>query len=98
VLNVNTLGALAALEADGALAAADARLLREAASLYHGISQVLRLAVEGEFEPAEATPSLKALIARAAGLPSFEAAEERLGDMQAGVRALFLRWVSSPPL
>ena len=93
VLNVNTLAALDALEAAGLMPAHDAALLREAAKLYQALTQVLRLTVEGEFEPADASPSLKALIARAAGLKSFEAAEERLGDMQARVRELFLRWV-----
>jgi glutamate-ammonia-ligase adenylyltransferase len=95
ILNVNTLAALHALEAGGVVQKRDASLLRGAALLYQALTQVLRLAVEGEFDPAEATPSLKALIARAAGLPSFEAAEERLGDMQARVRELFLRWAKA---
>lgn len=93
ILNVNTLAALDALEMSGAMHKRDAALLREAAKLYLALTQVLRLAVEGEFDPAEATPSLKALIARAAGAASFETVEERLGDTQARVRELFLRWV-----
>ncbi len=93
VLNVNTLAAIDALEGAGALPAKDAALLRAAAKLYQALTQVLRLAVEGEFEAADASPSLKTLIARAAGLPTFEAAEEQLGDMQTKMRALFLRWV-----
>jgi len=93
VLNVNTLAALDALERAGALVAKDAALLRSAAKLYQALTQVLRLAVEGEFEAGEASPSLKALIARAAGLATFEETEEQLGDMQTKVRALFLRWV-----
>ena len=93
VLNVNTLAALDALERAGALVAKDAALLRSAAKLYQALTQVLRLAVEGEFEAGEASPSLKALIARAAGLATFEETEELLGDMQTKVRALFLRWV-----
>ncbi len=96
VLNVNTLAALDALDAEGAIAAKDATLLRAAAKLYQALTQVLRLAVEGEFEPVDASPSLKGLIARAAGLPSFDAAEEQLGEMQTQVRALFLRWVKAP--
>jgi [glutamine synthetase] adenylyltransferase / [glutamine synthetase]-adenylyl-L-tyrosine phosphorylase len=97
VLNVNTLAALAALEAEGAFVPKDAALLRAAAKLYQSLTHVLRLAVEGEFEPTEASPSLRALIARAAGLASFEAVEEKLGDMQTQIRALFLRWVKAAP-
>jgi glutamate-ammonia-ligase adenylyltransferase len=95
ILNVNTLAALDALEASGVVRANDVALLREAAVLYQALTQVLRLAVEGEFDPAEASPSLKALLARAAGLPSFAATEERLGDVQTRVRELFLRWVEA---
>ncbi len=93
VLNVNTLVALDALEKAHAVNKKDAALLRGAAQLYQALGQVLRLAVEGEFDAADASPSLKALIARAAGADTFEAAEDRLGETQARTRELFLRWV-----
>ena len=89
VLRTNTLDALAALERAGVLDDTTAGELRAAATLFQSITQVLRLTVDGGFSAAEASPSLKALIARCAGAGSFEAIEPRLAEIEVGVRRQF---------
>jgi glutamate-ammonia-ligase adenylyltransferase len=97
VLDTNTLSALAALEQAGALAADDADALRKAARLYLVITHLLRLAVEGPFAPADASASLRALLARVAGLASFEEVEAKLGETEAATRALFATLIGALP-
>lgn len=89
VLNVNTLDALRALATVGALAPEDAKTLEQAAMQYSAITHLLRLTVEGPFTPEDASPSLRALIARTAHLATFEDVEARLGRIQMEVRELF---------
>jgi [glutamine synthetase] adenylyltransferase / [glutamine synthetase]-adenylyl-L-tyrosine phosphorylase len=89
VLNVNTLAALQGLAAKGCLGPEDALRLEEAARLYQNVTQVLRLTIEGEVNAAEASLSLRNLIARVAKYPSFEEVERGLGDIERDVRARF---------
>jgi [glutamine synthetase] adenylyltransferase / [glutamine synthetase]-adenylyl-L-tyrosine phosphorylase len=91
VLNVNTLDALHALAAANALAPEDAKMLEDKARLYQSITHILRLTVEGTFDPAAASPSLRALIARTANLPTFEDVEAQLEKIQMELRELFIR-------
>jgi glutamate-ammonia-ligase adenylyltransferase len=96
VLHVNTLDALRALAVSGRLAADDAKVLETATRLYQDITQVLRLTVEGRFQAADASLSLRALIARAARTASFEEIEGKLTTVEADVRALFGRLIGPP--
>jgi len=89
VLHTNTLEALRKLEAAGALPRDHALTLRDAAVLEHALTQVLRIALDGTLEPAQATPGLKALLARAGGFADFEILEARLVMLQQNVRAIF---------
>jgi glutamate-ammonia-ligase adenylyltransferase len=89
VLHSNTVGALNALAQASAIAADDAVGLMAAAELQTALTQVLRIAVEGEFESATATPGLKALLARAGGEDDFVRLEAKLQRLQAGVAAIF---------
>ncbi|HEY0106423.1 MAG TPA: bifunctional [glutamine synthetase] adenylyltransferase/[glutamine synthetase]-adenylyl-L-tyrosine phosphorylase, partial [Rhizomicrobium sp.] len=89
VLDTNTIAALRRLEAAGVLAPDRARRLVAAASLEHALTQVLRIALDGTLEPAEATPGLKALLARAGGFADFEILEAHLALLQDDVRAIF---------
>ena len=89
VLHANTMEALHALGAAGAVAPAAAVTLQEAAYLYQGITQVLRLTVDGSFNAAEASTSLRELITRTAGLSSFEDIEAKLTAVETDIRALF---------
>jgi glutamate-ammonia-ligase adenylyltransferase len=70
---------------------ADGELLRDAATLYHDLTQVLRLCVNGPFDPAKASPGLLALLARAGGLPDFATLNAHLADTEAKVRECFSR-------
>jgi glutamate-ammonia-ligase adenylyltransferase len=89
VLHPNTLTALRALAAKNCLAAEDAERLEAAARLYQNVTQVLRLTVEGVVNAAEASTSLRNLIARVAGYPSFEEVEVALSGIERDVRARF---------
>ncbi|HXW27234.1 MAG TPA: bifunctional [glutamine synthetase] adenylyltransferase/[glutamine synthetase]-adenylyl-L-tyrosine phosphorylase, partial [Xanthobacteraceae bacterium] len=77
----------------GALAAADADVLRPAARLYHNLTQVLRLCLAAPFDPETAGGELLGLLARAADLPDFATLEPHLAETQAKVRASFTRIV-----
>lgn len=67
----------------------DGELLNEAVTLYHNLTQILRLCVNGLFEPAKATPGLLALLARAGGLPDFTTLNAHLADTEEKVREAF---------
>lgn len=73
----------------GLLPAADAAVLIGATRLVHSLTQVLRLCLDGPFEPNDASTSLKALLARAVDAPSFERLEIELLSTLREVRVLF---------
>ena len=86
-----TLDAIGILSETGLLPKHDAQLLREAATLQQALSQVLRIAVEGEFQPQGATPGLESMLARAGGETDFHTLETRLAETQREVRNVFER-------
>jgi glutamate-ammonia-ligase adenylyltransferase len=96
VLHSNTIGALNALAQAGAIAADDAIALMAAAELQTALMQVLRIAVDGEFNAASATPGLKSLLARAGGEDDFARLEAKLQKLQAGVAAIFEKRIARP--
>ena len=96
VLDTNTLSALAKLAAAGLLAADDAQALQQAGQLYHRLTQVLRLCVDGPYEPAKSLPALNQLVASAAACPDIPITESLLADTQAAVAGIFNRIVGSP--
>ena len=59
--------------------------LINAAELMHNLTQVMRIAVEGRFDPAEVGESLKSLLCRAGGTSNFAELKRRLRDTQANV-------------
>ncbi len=88
VLSQNTVAALTQLGDAGLLPpAADALL--PAARLLNNLTQVLRLCLDGPFEPAKAPDGLKALLARAGEAPDFKHLEADLVAREAEVAALF---------
>jgi glutamate-ammonia-ligase adenylyltransferase len=91
ILDANTVAALNKLATAGLLNSEDAALLLDAAMLQQSLTQTVRIALDETLRPAEATPALKALLARAGGVPDFAALETRLAALQARVRAAFLR-------
>jgi glutamate-ammonia-ligase adenylyltransferase len=81
----------------GLLPAENADVLRPAARLYHNLTQVLRLALPGAFDPKTAGPGLLGLLCRAADLPNFAALDAHLTDTQQRVRATFNRILGVAP-
>jgi glutamate-ammonia-ligase adenylyltransferase len=63
--------------------------LRAAFTLYHDVTQVLRLCLPRKFEPAKGGPGLLALLARAGELPDFPRLEAYMIDTQRKVRQIF---------
>lgn len=89
VLDTNTLGALERLHSAGLIGEAAMATLKSAALLYHRLTQVLRLCLEGAYEPGRALPALNQMVASAAGSPSIAAAEALLFETEGQVAALF---------
>ncbi len=85
----NTIAALERLQAAGALSPEAAATLIRAARLEHGLTQVLRIAVDGDFHADSATRGLKTLLARAGDAPDFSALEAQLAETEQDVRAIF---------
>ncbi len=93
VLDQNTLAVFQKLGATGLLNAADAEILKMASRLLHDLGQVLRLCLDGPFDPATAPLGLKQLLAHAGHLPSFAALEPHLKATLASVHAAYDRLV-----
>jgi glutamate-ammonia-ligase adenylyltransferase len=93
VLDTNTLVALEKLNRVGLLSGSDYGELKWAGLLYHRITQMLRLCVDGPFDPAKALPALNRLVATSAAAPDIRAAEALLAESQAEVARIFDRLV-----
>jgi glutamate-ammonia-ligase adenylyltransferase len=94
----NSLEALVALKDCRALPPDDADELKVALTVYQNLVQILRLTVGDTFDAADATKSLRSLIARAAGVASFEDVEPLLVQHEARVRQMFERLIGLPIL
>ena len=93
VLDTNTLGALERLHAAGLLDGEAHAALKQAGLLYHRLTQVLRLCVDGPYEPSKSLPALNQLVASAAATPDIATAEALLADTQAEVARQFDRLI-----
>jgi len=65
--------------------------------LYQNLTQILRLCLTGPFDPKTAASGLLQLLARAGDVPDFATLEATLIDMQARVRASFVRILGKAP-
>ena len=95
IFDTNTLAALEKLAAAGLLDAATATTLRTAGLLYHRLTQVLRLCVDGPYDPAKSLPALNQLVASAAASPDIPTAESLIADTQAAVAQIFDRIIGA---
>ena len=77
----------------GAIDAGEAEILVTAATLYHALTQCLRLCLDKPFVPEEAPRALKELLARASEMPDFATLEAKLRETLAAVHELFERIV-----
>ena len=91
VLCQTTEKALECARARGFLSIADAEVLLPAIRLYHALTQVLRLALEGTFAPESAPKGVKDLLVHAGEAPDFPRLEALLRDHETAVRATFER-------
>jgi glutamate-ammonia-ligase adenylyltransferase len=89
ILNQNTVLALQNLHTAGLLPAQAADALLPAAALLNNLTQILRLCLDGPFEPAKAPEGLKTLLAAAGQAPDFVRLEADLAAQEARVAALF---------
>lgn len=94
VLDQNTTGTFEKLRAAGILENADADVLISTARLVHNLTQVLRLCLDGAFNPETAPRGLKELLARAGDAPSFEALEAEVKRRLTDVSQLFDKLIS----
>ena len=81
----------------GVLVVEDAEVLRPAVRLYHDLTQILRLCLPGPFDAKAAGPGLLHLLARAADVPDFATLDATVIEMQAKVRACFVRILGKAP-
>ncbi len=93
VLDQNTMAALRNLTGEGVLSAADGDALLKAVALYQDVSQVLRLCVEGRFDPRAAPHDLVELLLHTTGEPDLPRLEARLRETYAEVAGLFTKLV-----
>lgn len=89
VLDTNTRGALEGLAKARVMTPDEAKRLLDAHRLYSDLSGFLRIAIDGDFDPAAAPKALIASLARAAGQKSFEALETKVRETQVDVRRLY---------
>jgi [glutamine synthetase] adenylyltransferase / [glutamine synthetase]-adenylyl-L-tyrosine phosphorylase len=89
ILDQNTLEAFRRLRDAGLLAPLHAEVLIPATRLLHDLTQILRLCLEGPFDPATAPKGLQALLARAGDATSFTELEARLRASLASVAQMF---------
>jgi glutamate-ammonia-ligase adenylyltransferase len=94
VLDQNTVSALNKLLQAQVLTLGDAEVLIPAATLYHTLTQCLRLCLDKPFVPDEAPRALKDLLARASDMPDFATLEAMLKDTLAAVHELYDRIVA----
>ncbi len=92
-LSPSIIEALRRLQDEGLLDGAAAGALIEAAKLYQGLMQVLRLSIAEDFAPEKASRGLVNLLLRAADAPDLTRLEAQLRQTQATVRGLFMQIV-----
>jgi glutamate-ammonia-ligase adenylyltransferase len=89
ILDVSTLQVLDNAERLALLPHAEADILRQAARLYHDLTQILRLCVSDRFKPDSAGEDLLHVMARAGDAPHFSALEAKVRETQTEVRRVF---------
>lgn len=88
-LSTSTVEALRRLADDDLLDPGAARDLIDATMLYQGVTQILRLAIDDEFDAAKASRGLRDLLLRTTEDQDIQQLESRLARTQARVRDIF---------
>ena len=97
ILDTATAPALEKAARVNALKPEDAAVLRPAVTLFHELTQILRLCLPGAFDPQTAGVGVLALLARAADLPDFPALAAYVVETQRHVRECFVRILEHDP-
>ena len=93
VLDTNTMRALEKLVAAGCLLSSEGEILRNACTLYHRLTQVLRLCVSEAYDPDKSPGGLNRILANAAACPDIATAQALLAGTRAEVAAIFDRLI-----
>lgn len=96
MLATNTAQALAGATEAGVLSDNDSKVLQDALKLWQTVQGLLRLSLEGDFEPTTAPAGLKAALARAAGAKDFNELEAAIRTRAAAVLEIFNRLIPTP--
>lgn len=91
IVDTATARVLATAERLALLTPEDAHVLLRACRLYQNLTQVLRLSVDAHVVPQDASPALRALLARAGEMPDFTTLEADLFETEQKVRTIFER-------
>jgi len=91
IVDPSTAGVIAKAGAASILTIATADLLVDAARVYAAVTQMMRLAIDGPFDPAHVASSVLRRIANSVNLPDFARVELDLREKRAAVREVFLR-------
>jgi len=75
----------------------EAEILLPALRLYQGLTQILRLCVDGIFRPEEASKGLLDLLAETGELPDFASLDAHVKETEAEVRGSFERTIGKMP-
>ncbi len=94
VLSQNLLEAVSNLATAGILDRQTANQLENTGKLYQHLIQILKLGIDGPFDPAISPPGLTRLINAATASPDIVSSEELLVDMQKTVREIFNQKIS----
>lgn len=89
LLDVATVAVIATAGGLGLLDAEDARVLMSAHRLMTNVTQMLRLTLDPDADPRQASEAVKRRLAAVAELPSISALESDLRDARVNVRAIF---------
>jgi glutamate-ammonia-ligase adenylyltransferase len=79
------------------IAPADVDLLRAALKLYSDFAQVVRLCIDGPFDPGEAPEGLKELLCQISEVPDLKVLEAEIRLKSQSIRKIFRRTVGNPP-
>jgi [glutamine synthetase] adenylyltransferase / [glutamine synthetase]-adenylyl-L-tyrosine phosphorylase len=89
ILSCNTPSALQNAKARGVLSAKNAESLIAAYALYYDLTQILRLCIEGPFNPNKAPKKLIEILCRAVKVPDLSSAEATLRATQTSISNIF---------
>jgi [glutamine synthetase] adenylyltransferase / [glutamine synthetase]-adenylyl-L-tyrosine phosphorylase len=96
ICDVSTRAVIGKAGAEGLLPPAQAEALTEAHRLFTDTMQIMRLAVDGPFDPALAADGVKRRIAGAAALPDFDALAGAILEAREKVREVFHDTLGAP--